>query len=334
MNHLRQPPHQIGPVISLQLTTQQLEYLVAAEQASSSADAAQSLGVTPSALSQGLSELERRLGLPLFEREGRRRVLTDYGREVLDYAQRIVGLTADLAQWAETAQKGETGRVSIGLIDVAAVHHFASSLIRFRQSRPDADLHLTVDASAALVEHVRSGRLDAAVVVEPVEPIDGIVVEPLLSEKMAVYPPPGTTVGHPSTWGPWVAFPASSYTRRLVTRSLRAAGATYDITAESHQPDVLRAMVALGLGWAVLPVVQAETEPAPLKRAKAAPVWNRSLVIVRRERSVIGPATRILLDLLVARAAATGAAAGATAPYAAPLRPASPQAWSGGGDER
>ncbi|MDH3302327.1 MAG: LysR family transcriptional regulator [Acidimicrobiia bacterium] len=294
--------------MSLQLTTQQLEYLVAATRAPSSADAAQSLGVTPSALSQGLTELERRLGLPLFEREGRSRVLTSYGREVLDYAQRIVGLTSDLAQWAEAAQKGETGRVSIGLIDVAAVHHFASSLTRFRRSRPDADLHLTVDASAALVEQVRSGRLDAAVVVEPVEPVDGIVAELLLTEKMAVYPPPDITVGHPSTWGPWVAFPASSYTRRLVTRSLRAVGATYDITAESHQPDVLRRMVAIGLGWAVLPVIQAETEPAPLKRARAAPVWNRRLVIVRRERSAIGPATGALLDLLVSHAASTGAA--------------------------
>ncbi len=288
--------------MTLQLTTQQLEYLVAVTHAPSSAEAAQGLGVTPSALSQGLSELERRLGLPLFEREGRTRVLTDYGREVLDYAQRIVGLTSDLAQWADSARKGDTGRVAIGLIDVAAVHHCAGALTHFRHGRPDVDLRLIVDASAALVERVRSGRLDAAVVVEPVEPVEGIAADPLLTEKMAVYPPPDTNVGPPSTWGPWVAFPASSYTRRLVTRSLRAAGATYEVTAESHQPDVLRRMVALGLGWAVLPVVQAETEPAPLKRANLAPVWNRNLVIVRRERSPVRPATQMLLDALVVQA--------------------------------
>ncbi len=293
--------------MTLQLTTQQLEYLVAVTNAASSADAAHALGVTPSALSQGLSELERRIGLPLFDREGRSRVLTGYGREVLDYAQRVVGLTSDLAQWAESAHKGETGRVAIGLIDVAAVHHFAATLTLYLRSRPDVDLHLTVDASSALVDRVRSGRLDAAVVVEPAEPVDGIVALPLLSEKMAVYPPPDATVGDPSTWGPWVAFPASSYTRQLVTTSLRAIGASYDITAESHQPDVLRRMVALGLGWAVLPVVQAETEPAPLTRAKTAPVWNRRLVIVRRERSVVGPATRTLLDLLVSQAASMAA---------------------------
>lgn len=286
--------------MALQLTTQQLEYLVAATHFPSSTEAAQSLGVTPSALSQGLSELERRLGLPLFQRQGRSRVLTGYGREVLDYAHRIVGLTADLGQWAEAAREGEIGRVAVGLIDVAAVHHFAAQLTHFRTHRPDVQLHLTVDASAALVERVRSGRLDAAVVVESAEPIDGISAEPLFTEEMAVYPPPNTAVGHPSTWGPWVAFPATSHTRRLVIRSLRAVGASYDITAESHQPDVLRRMVALGMGWAVLPVVQAETEPAPLKRAPSAPVWSRRLVIVRRERSTVGPATQALLDLLMA----------------------------------
>lgn len=301
--HRRPGIEKTGPSMTLQLTTQQLEYLVAATRAQSSADAAQSLGVTPSALRQGLSELERRLGLPLFEREGRSRVLTDYGREVHDYAQRIVGLTSDLAQWADAARKGDTGRVAVGMIDVAAVHHFATSLTHFRHSRPDADLHLIVDASAPLVERVRSGRLDAAVVVDPAEQVEGILAEPLFTEEMAVYPPPGVTVGHPSTWGPWVAFPATSYTRRLVTRSLRAVGASYEITAESHQPDVLRRMVALGLGWAVLPVVQAETEPAPLRRAAAAPVWNRRLVIVRRERSVVGPATRTLLTFLANQAA-------------------------------
>ncbi len=288
--------------MALQLTTQQLDYLVAVAHSHSSAEAAQRLGVTPSALSQGLSELERRVGLPLFEREGRSRILTGYGHEVLDYAERIVGLTADLAHWADSAQKGETGAVSIGLIDVAAVHHFATSLTHFRKTRPDADLRLTVDASAALLDRVRSARLDAAVIVQPDEPVDGVTATPLLTEKMAVYPPPNVTVGHPSTWGPWVAFPAGSHTRRLVSRSLAAVGADYEITAESHQPDVLRRMVALGLGWAVLPVVQAETAPAPLKRAPSAPVWHRNLVVIQRERSLVGPATQALLDLLFSQA--------------------------------
>ena len=57
------------------LTVQQLEYLVAVADAPTWAVAASVMGVTPSAMSQGLAELERRVGIPLFERDGRRRVL-------------------------------------------------------------------------------------------------------------------------------------------------------------------------------------------------------------------------------------------------------------------
>jgi hypothetical protein len=58
------------------LSVQQLDYLVAVHDAPTWADAAAAVGVTPSALSQGLSELERRLGVALFARDGRRRVPT------------------------------------------------------------------------------------------------------------------------------------------------------------------------------------------------------------------------------------------------------------------
>ena len=57
------------------LTIRQLEYLVAVADEPTWAIAARRVGVSPSALSQGLAELERRLGLTLFEAAGRRRVL-------------------------------------------------------------------------------------------------------------------------------------------------------------------------------------------------------------------------------------------------------------------
>ncbi|HJO20216.1 MAG TPA: LysR family transcriptional regulator, partial [Acidimicrobiales bacterium] len=82
------------------LTVQQLEYLVAAADAPTRAAAAAGLGVTPSALTQGLAELERRVGLPLFERRGRQTLLRPDAAEVLAHARRVVAATRDLARWA------------------------------------------------------------------------------------------------------------------------------------------------------------------------------------------------------------------------------------------
>ena len=72
------------------LTIRQLEYLVAVADEPTWAVAAQRVGVSPSALSQGLAELERRLGLTLFESVGRRRVLRSSASPVLDHARRVL----------------------------------------------------------------------------------------------------------------------------------------------------------------------------------------------------------------------------------------------------
>lgn len=286
-----------------QVTIQQLDYLAAVADADTWAEAAKRLGVTPSALSQGLAELERRLGIDLFERVGRRRRLAEQSSPVLAYARSVLAQTGDLARWIERTQSGSSGTLRIGMIDAAAIGHYPDVLRAFRTERPDVDLTLSVGPSADLLRLVEAGELDVAVVVRPEVRPPGIEWVEVLEEPLAVYAPPGTDVGDPSTWGPWVSFNATSHTRRLVARAVADAGAPFDVVAESNQPDVLREMVRLGMGWTVLPVIQAETEPAPLRRASPAPLLTRWLVAARREGAVEHP----LGDALVAMmAAATG----------------------------
>ena len=81
------------------LGIRQLEYVLAVSRSATWAEAAASLGVTPSALSQGLAELERRVGVPIFDREGRRRPIRSSAEPVLDHARQVVALTGDLAAW-------------------------------------------------------------------------------------------------------------------------------------------------------------------------------------------------------------------------------------------
>ena len=114
------------------LSIRQLEYLVAVDEAATWARAAALVGVSPSALSQGLAELERRLGVALFDREGRRRQLRPAAVPVVAHARQVLGLTADLSRWAERLRRGVAGRVRLGMIDAAAVVHFPEHLRAFR----------------------------------------------------------------------------------------------------------------------------------------------------------------------------------------------------------
>lgn len=277
------------------VSLQQLAYLVAIAEEPSWAVAAASLHVSPSALSQGVAELERRIGMDLFIRDGRRRVPRPEARPVFDYARSVVVQTEDLVRWAETRRSGRTGSVSIGMIDVAAVHHFPEHLRLFRADRRGLAMELSVAPSAELCHRIAHGGLDLAVVVEPSDGFDELDTEFLLQEPLAVYAPPGAG-GPPATWGPWVLFPASSHTRRLVTDALNRLGASVEVTAESHQPEVLVQMMQLGMGWTVLPVSQAESGSTPLVRVHD--LLERRLVVVRRRNRLDHPVADAFVDLL------------------------------------
>jgi DNA-binding transcriptional LysR family regulator len=297
----RPEPSATGSVVRgspplLQPTIQQLQYLVAVSDAPTFSAAAAACSVSTSALSQGLAELERRLGVRLFEREGRRQVLRAESAEVLAYARRVVTDTLDISRWVHELKGGRAGRLRVGMIDAAAVEHCADQLRSFRRVNEGVDLLLSVAPSAELLQRLARGDLDLAVVVEP-EPVPGeFEFTALLDEDIVVVPPDGTSLGEPDSWGPWVLFPTGSHTRALVERELRARGARVEVVAESHQPDVLREMARLGVGWTALPAVQAG---GGSQRTRSSVVLTRRrLVIARlRARSAHGAADRFAASL-------------------------------------
>lgn len=317
-----------GPPL-LNLTTHQLQYLTTVSRCATLVEAAEQLRISQSALSQGLTELERRVGVELFERRGRNRVLTARGRDMVALADRVLAATRDLTIWASATASGRQGLVRLGLIDIAAVNYFPDTLIDFRKERPGIELRLSVAPSATLTGRLLEGRLDVAILVEPPpnEQHEDLELIDLLTEELAIYAPepehgrPGPPavahraeplhqaagrVGPPSSWGPWVTFPPESHTRRHIARALRDEGAEFRVEAESNQPDVLRQMVRLGMGWTVLPVLQAETEPNPLVRARPVPLLTRRLMVARRRGATADPAVTDLVARLRRRAESLG----------------------------
>lgn len=285
------------------ISVQQLDYLVAVHEAPTWGDAAAAVGVTPSALSQGLAELERRLGVALFERDGRRRVPTEAAATVLDHAHAVLARTQDLARWAERRRAGTTGAVRVGMIDAAATIHCAAGLSAFRAARPDVDLRLQVAPSAELLRALVAGRLDVVVCVAPAVLPEGVAATTLLAEDLAVYAPPGRPA---RAWGPWVTYPVGSQTRVIVLDALRGAGRPVSVVAESHQPEVLAQMVALGLGWSVLPVAQVERSGVALHRVGTRPFARRTLVVARRAAGPDDPPAEALVRELQSRTTGAG----------------------------
>ena len=273
------PVHSSLPDISMT----QLQYLVAVQESPTWASAAAALGVSQSALSQGLAELQRRLGIELFSWNGRRRVPASSTAEVTEHARRILALTSDLSGWSDRIRAGS-----------------GETLRSFREDRPQLDLHVTVGPSSQLLQGLTSGDLDLSICVSPQDPNFSSVA--LLEEDLYVYAPPGVRPSGPQEWGPWVTFPTGSLTRDLIGEALRSTGSTFSVVAESNQPEVLSEMVLIGMGWTVLPRIQAERPPASLTPVQKTPLLKRSLVAATRDSNLVNPAASELVSALLQQA--------------------------------
>jgi len=278
----------------------QLRYLVAVQENATWASAAKALGVSQSALSQGLAELQRRLGIELFTWNGRRRMPAPSTDEITEHARRILALTSDLSGWSDRIRAGSAGKLRVGMIDAAAVDHFGETLRSFREDRPQLDLHVTVGPSSQLLEGLTSGDLDLSICVAPQDPNFSSVE--LLEEDLYVYAPPGARPSGPEEWGPWVTFPTGSLTRDLIGKALRSARSTFSVVAESNQPEVLSEMVLIGMGWTVLPRIQAERPPASLTPVQKTPLLKRALVAATRDSNLVNPAASELVSALLRQA--------------------------------
>ena len=280
------------------LSTAQLGYLVAITRHRTWAEAAASLGVTPSALSQGIAELERRLGVPLFAADGRRRVAHEHTAALAECAGRVLADLDQVTRWLRAVGAGQVGRLRVGMIDIAAVHHCRDAVRRFRRAHPQLDVGFTVAPTGELLDRLERSELDVAVCVDP-EGAGPFDTTPLLRDDLAVYAPPGVAAGvAPAQWGPWLLFPSTSRTRTAIDRRLREIGAPIVVEMESHQPEVLVEMVRLGLGWTVLPTTQAEHGAHRLARAMAEPLLSRTISAVSRRGGATHPAVAPFVEAL------------------------------------
>ncbi len=279
------------------LNFQQLAYLRELERAGTVTEAAERMHVSQPALSQALSQLERRLGVPLFERQGRRRALTPAGRRVAGFASEVLGRVAELQSRLQAERDGEAGTLAIGMIDAASLYVLPSAIRRFQAEHPAVQLRLVVDSTNTLLDRLRDFDLDVAFVVGPVEDA-GLRSAVVLREPLYVYAPPDA--GGAPEQAAWALYPTGRRTRALIDAGFAARGLTPSVVLESDSPDVLRQMVALGLGWSVLPAAVAETGAPPLRRYEQAPIAERSLLSVRRATAPPDPRAEAFLALAVA----------------------------------
>jgi DNA-binding transcriptional LysR family regulator len=146
------------------MTLVQLRHLISLAQSGSFTKSAEALFLTQPALSRSIKSLEDELGQPLFDRVGRRSVLTPFGVQALQRARQLVFDADDLAGSGRQMSEGRAGTVRIGLGSGPGAMLMTPLLLTMAKSHPAIHLDIARGHTDVLTRRLRERELDALVV--------------------------------------------------------------------------------------------------------------------------------------------------------------------------
>jgi len=155
----------------------QFGYLVELAQRLNFRAAAEAQLVTQSTLSAGIKELETLLGVQLVERDKRHVRLTAVGEDVVARARGVLAAATDLAEAARSAARPLSGPLRLGAIPTIAPYLLPGVLPALRRAHGDLKLYLREDLTERLLERLRAGGLDVALIALPFDTGDLYVRE-------------------------------------------------------------------------------------------------------------------------------------------------------------
>jgi DNA-binding transcriptional LysR family regulator len=281
----------------------QLEYFVAVAEERSFTRGAERAHVAQPGVSAQIRRLERELGEPLLDRSARTVRLTAVGEAVLPYAEAALQAVAG-ARLAVDEQRGLlSGRVAVGMVVACGLPHVPDLLEAFHAAHPAVEIALSEANSDDLVDGLRAGRLDLALVGlarERPDGIDSVVIidEPLVAAVPHGHPlAPRTSIGLRSlARHAIVSMPRGTGVRAALDHACTAAGIDATVAFEAGDPRVVAQLATRGLGVAVLPASVAHQHREDLHAlAITRPRLRSRMEIAWRAGGPASPAARALI---------------------------------------
>ncbi len=232
----------------MRLDTESLRALKLVAEVGAVTGAAERLSLTQSAVSWKLRRLEERVGHTLLRREGRSLRPTRHGRELIEFADRILSAhDAAVHRFRGTALRGS---IRLGATDDVAVTRVAGIAGRFRWAHPAIRLHVRVESSLKVAGWVDAGEVDLAVM--PVESHEVRADDFVLWTDELRFVQAGDSEFDTTDPLPLVTFGPQCFYGRVAGALLDAAGIAYEEVLESASIAGVRAAVSAGFGVALM----------------------------------------------------------------------------------
>jgi DNA-binding transcriptional LysR family regulator len=291
------------------LNLERLRVLHAVAATASLSGAARSLHVTTSAVSQAMARLEREVGQPLVERQGRGIRLTEAGALLAaragDLLRHVEEVESDLAEQRGTV----SGALTVAAFATAARGLLPGALRDLRDRHPQLRVRLTELEPHESVPALTRGDLDVTVVQDwlddPLAVPEGLARRHLLDDTYDVALP----LGHPLAGrgsvavkeladDDWVGWSAGQICHDWLVRTLAEDGVEPRVAHTASEHSTQLALVAAGLGAAVIPRLGREPAPPAVRFVAIDPPPARRVFALWRESAGARPAIRAVLESL------------------------------------
>jgi DNA-binding transcriptional LysR family regulator len=280
----------------------QLEYFVAVAEEANFTRAAARVHISQSGVSAQVARLERELGAQLIDRSGRTATLTDAGAEVLDHARQALSSAEAVRQTVQEINGLLRGRLTLGMVTGCTITPLFDAVSGFAAAHPGVELSLLEDASDQLVDRVRSGDIDAALIGTAATELPELAYQTIISEPLVAAV---AATGHPLsarskarlqeiTAYPIICMPTGTGIRAVLEQACAAQAMPSNVALEASAPGAVLDLARRRLGVAVLSasMLAGHHDLATIKLQDVRSTANLTLAWTPGP----GPALRELLD--------------------------------------
>ena len=258
----------------LPFTLDQLRILKAIAEQGSFKKAADLLFVTQPAVSLQIQNLEKQLNITIFDRGGRKALLTEAGQLLLEYCQRILNQCDEACKAVEDLNSLKGGTLIIGASQTTGTYLMPRMIGLFRQKYPDVSVQLQVHSTRRTGWSVANGQIDLAIIGGQLPPeLENLLqITPYATDELALVLPAKHRLAKEKELAKedlytlnFVTLDSQSTTRKVVDKLLKNSGLDIQrlkIEMELNSLEAIKNAVQSGLGAAFLPVVSIERELA------------------------------------------------------------------------
>jgi DNA-binding transcriptional LysR family regulator len=260
--------------------------------------AAEDLHISQPAVSKHVLDLEEELGFKLFHRLGRRIILTEAGRLMADYAQRIFVLADEARRALDELQGLERGKLHLGASSTPGNYLLPRALATFQARYPRLEVTLDILASHDVVDRILRQELDLGFVGATFDA--ELHVQPYVEDELVLVLRPGHPLASVRTIPreslekeTFVLRDVASGTRTVTESQLKARGITIRRMLELRSVEAIKQAVAAGLGISFISHYAVTLEVRHKVLAAAADRqlrFRRPLVMISRKDARLSPA--------------------------------------------